>query len=594
LKLPGKYNSILTLLVLVTLIFFMCDRTCAQGVISGNSKSTLDDGAEYLIISGDVEGFKSILTELVDFRTEQGILTKLVMTNEIGGSSAEDIENYINEAWLTWNIPPKALLLVGDYEQIESPLYTGKGEKNDISDNIYADVNQDHIPDIVVARLPFSDQYILSNYIDKIITYEMEPPTNPGYYNNPVTSMGWFDNSDNMICAEATNGFFKNELEKSPLRENAIAFGTPGNSWMCSPNLVSYFGPNGLNYIPETPEYLTYWGANADSINENLNNGAFLILNLDNGIEIGWSYPEYFTGDILELFYSDPFFVISINNLNGKFNWSTDCFAEALMSHPNGSAGIIASTLNLDPLLTSQFYLYLIDGMWDNFIPDYSSSSEYPFVLPAFANLNSKLHLSGSALQNKENIYYGFHYFGEPFVPVIYDFPTSLEVEHEEYYEPGSTGFEVTATPGSIVALSSNNIIHSVETGTGVPQWIPANLPNCEDTLIVTVTQQNYIRYRQEVLCDYLGKKILNHPTDFNFYPNPAYKEIVIDIKDRTSKSISVYIYNAKGNFVSFDTFHSNTSGIIKVNLEDLPSGIYFLKVNSDNTQESVKAVIKR
>ncbi len=555
-----------------------------------NTENSKDEGAEYLIISGDVTGFKGILEELMEFRIEQGISTILVTTTEIGGSTSELIENYIDNAWNTWDVPPLAILFVGDYDQIPSPPYSKKGEKTDVSDNYYADVDKDDIPDIAVSRLTFTDAYILENYIYKIMNYELNPPENPGYYDNPVTSMGWFNYSNNMICAEATYGFFQNEMGKWPQRENAIGLGIPGNDWTCSPNLISLFGPSGLNYVQATPEYLVHWGANADSINENLNNGAFFITNLDSGTEYGWSYPEYWTSDLVELFYSEPFFVVSINNLNGKFNWSFDCFAEAILNNPNGAAGIIASSLNLSTAPTTEYYIYLVDGLWENFIPDFNGNYHpYPFVLPAFANVSSKLVLSGSGIQNKENIYYGFHYFGEPFVPVTYNIPDTLEVAHDYLFDPGISEFQVAATEGSTIAISMDKVIQSVSTGTGEPIDMAVFQPTCDDTLVVTVTKQNYVRYRQEVLCNALVIPTGIQAVEFAVSPNPVKDFVEIDFNDQPTGTYSVIVYDAYGNIVLSKRLHPETNTI---NLSTLRPGVYYLNVVSGSHKGSKKIVI--
>lgn len=233
----------------------------------------------------------------------------MVTATEIGGSSVIDITNYLKEAYFTWDVPPIAVMLVGDANKIPSPSYPGENNsKDDISDNYYADMDLDDLPDIAISRLPINEYSFLSNFINRVISYETNPPTNPGYYLNPVTSMAWSNNSNNMICAEAANGFFANKLDIDPIRQNAIFSGTPDISWECNNELFLAFGPDGENYVPATPEYLTNWDCNASGINEALTNGTFLILNLDNVTEYGWSKPEYWTENLYELYTADPFF----------------------------------------------------------------------------------------------------------------------------------------------------------------------------------------------------------------------------------------------------------------------------------------------
>lgn len=541
----------------------------------------LEDGAEYLIITFNEPGFTEKLTELANFRIAQGISSKLVTTTEIG-NTVDDIKNYLIEAYTSWDIPPNAVMLVGDDDKIPGPSFQGsKNSKTDISDNYYADLDGDNLPEFTIARLPINDLFNLTNYINKILDFETNPPDYTSYYNHPVTSMSWTDDSQIMFNAEVVNGFFNLGLNKEPLRENAIMQGTPGNSWFVSEDLLNYFGPNGLNYVPASPEYLTDWSGDAASINTNLNNGAFLMLNLDHGTELGWSSPEYWTIDIQSIISADPFFMISINNLNGKFNWSSDCLAEGLINHQFGAAGVIASTTNLDDYVSSEYHFALIDALWDSFIPEVNSGNLiYPFTLPAFANSIAKYKIAASGLPNTESTIYGFHYFGEPFTPISYNYPESLNVIHTDGFEAGIQNFEVTATEGSTICLSANNEILSEGEGTGEPQPLSvAGLDN-SDTLIITVTKQNFIRYVASIICENITN--INVPkADYSFqlFPNPATDIVNIIGNNYGVNPISVGLYDYSGKLI----FRANSITFpYEIKRKGIPSGIYYIQMKTD------------
>lgn len=74
-----------------------------------------DTGFEYLIIVPNDPVFKKWADTIKAFRTEQGILTGIVTLQQVGGNTATIIENYINNAYNTWDIPPIAVLLMADY-----------------------------------------------------------------------------------------------------------------------------------------------------------------------------------------------------------------------------------------------------------------------------------------------------------------------------------------------------------------------------------------------------------------------------------------------------------------------------------------------
>ena len=107
------------------------------------------DGYEYIIIVPDDPVFEAWGDTIKAWRKLQGISCEVFTLTEVGGSSATDIENFLNNAYTTWDPAPVAFLLLSDYPSsgdlygITSPTYSYC-----VSDNIYADVNSDHLPDM--------------------------------------------------------------------------------------------------------------------------------------------------------------------------------------------------------------------------------------------------------------------------------------------------------------------------------------------------------------------------------------------------------------------------------------------------------------
>ena len=145
---------------------------------------------EYIVITPDGPSFVSWADSIKVWRTLQGIKTGVVTTSEIGGNTTTAIENYIDNAYNTWTVPPSAVLLLGDYgtsgNTIISPNYGSC-----VSDNIYADVDGDQLPDVILARMTARDASELQIVIEKFLNHERTPPTNPNYYDHPITAMGW-------------------------------------------------------------------------------------------------------------------------------------------------------------------------------------------------------------------------------------------------------------------------------------------------------------------------------------------------------------------------------------------------------------------
>jgi hypothetical protein len=149
------------------------------------------------------------------------------------------------------------------------------------------------MPDIVFARITARDYSELEVMITKFLDYERTPPTNPDFYNHPITALGWQTSRWFQICTESIGGFWKNELGKDPVRINEIYDGNPNTDpWSTAQNtymVVNYFGPNGLGYIPASPSSLGGWsGGTAADVNNAINSGAFMLQHRDHGGVTGW------------------------------------------------------------------------------------------------------------------------------------------------------------------------------------------------------------------------------------------------------------------------------------------------------------------
>jgi PKD repeat protein len=472
-------------------------------------QSTDDTGCEYLIITPNDTEFQQWADSIMKFRTTQGIFTNVVTLGEVGGNTASIIENYIDNAYNTWDIVPVACLLLGDYgtnasNSIISPLW----DNYCVSDNIYADVNNNDLPDIVFARITAQDEIQLQVMVSKFLNYEKTPPISASFYEHPITSLGWETESWFQICSEVIGGYWMEVQEKTPVRINEIYSGTPGSVWSTAANtqtVVDYFGPTGLGYIPAQPSELGGWtGGTAGTITTAINNGTFMVQHRDHGIEMGWLQPEYTNININSLVNTDLTFVWSVNSLTGKFNFGSEVFAEKFhrYTHKDENSGCfgINAASEITYSFVSDVYVWgAYDNMWTDFMPDYGSTPEPRGVLPAFACAAGKyfLHQSNwpSNANNKEATYHLFHHHGDAFTTVYSEVPQNLTVSHNPFLYMGETTFEVTADIDALIALSVNGVLIGRATGTGAPVTINIPVQAPPDQVLVTVTKQNYYRY---------------------------------------------------------------------------------------------------
>ena len=495
-----------------------------------NSRS--GTGCEYLIVIPNRSDFEPFAEQVKEFRTKQGIYTKVMRLDEMGVTTTTQLKTFFHNAYNTWDVPPVAVLLMGDHntnmalgipaETISHP-YSGTC----ITDNQYADPTGNLLPDMVFGRMAAENETQMAVLVSKFLEYETQPCMEPSYYQNPITALGWQTERWFQICSETVGGYWRN-MGKTPVRVNAIYSGTPGSQWSTAQNtamVTSYFGPTGTGYIPASPTELGGWsGGTAQHVINAVNSGAFALQHRDHGFENGWGEPDFTIPNISSLTNVGKMtYVFTINCTTGKFNHSTPCFGEAFQryTYQGQNAGCVGF---LGP--TEVSYSFVNDtytwGMYDlydpEFLPTYGpnyGSFSGPHAaysgnwMPAFGNVSGKYFLHSSNwpynTESKNITYQMFTPHSDVFLRLFTEVPQALTVNHAEVTLAGNANFLISANAGTLIALTAEIDgtleILDVAVATGAVQimTLPTTLiPNTE--INVVITGQNYLRYENAVL----------------------------------------------------------------------------------------------
>lgn len=477
-----------------------------------NHYANRETGCEFIIITPDNEEFIQLADSIKQFRTEQGIPTEIYTVSQCGGNDGTAIRNFIRNAYNNWDMPPAAVLILGDHSSDSSKgvvSFTmnnhpgGDGYNPYISDHAYAVTGNNHMPNIIIGRITGRDYDELYHMIKKDLDYERTPPTNPTFYDKPITAMGfqlerWFQ-----LCSEIVNGFWEYELGKHPTRINAIYQGTPVSKWSTNDHtntVVNYFGPNGCGYIPSNMLHLTDWSGNGNKVNEAINEGAFILQHRDHGAEELWGEPSYSIGYIKRLTNPDLTYVMSCNCLTGRFNYNGQdgCFAEAFHRHQHGALGLIAATQVSYSFVNDVYVWGAYDNMWPDFMPTYGTQHATNFILPAFGNAAGKFFLRQSSWTDdsvKEITYYLFHQHGDPYMNLYSEMPQHLDIEMLPVLVAGSGQYQIKVDEGATICLTADGQIIGYGIGTGNTQYIDVT-PQTPGTMVkLTIKKQNYYRY---------------------------------------------------------------------------------------------------
>lgn len=550
------------------------------------------DGCDYLIITPNDDAIKAWADTLRNFREEQGIMTRVVTLEEAGPNEPDGLKAYLQYGYENWNPVPAAVLLLGDYNSdpalgITSYALTDHPDGHQyepyLADNKLVDFNNDGLPDMVIARMPAANGGEAQRMVQKTLDYELHPYTDEYYYNHAVTAMGYQRSRWFQLCTEIVAGYLENN-GKDVIHINGIHQGTPDSVWSTgqrTEQVLDYFGPDGLGYIPSTMSHLTDWGGSASRITQAIEDGTYLFIHRDHGTFRSWGEPDFFNWDVDRLNNDKLTFIMSANCQTGDFSYgadTTDCLAERFLRVPKGAVAIIAASQLSYSYVNDTYVWGFVDYLYPDFLPDYGTQS-FDFQYPAFANAYGKYYLHQSTFpynaSKKTITNHLFHYFGDAYLQLYSAVPQQLTVTHPEGILPGTLQITIRADEDAHVALSVDNqlIARGKSNGNALTLRYTKLLKE-GDIVKVVVTKQNHYRHESRIL---VGAHIgidENTLADFNIYPNPTSGILHIE----GSEMSNIMILNVLGQEIK--TVATNSDETVEIDCSDLPNGVYFVKIS--------------
>jgi hypothetical protein len=247
----------------------------------------------------------------------------------------------------------------------------------------------------------------------------------------------------------------------------------------------------------------------------------------------------------------------------------------------------------------------MMDNFWPNFMPSYGCNPAPRGVLPAFGNSAGKYFLYQSSWPyntgNKIVTYHLFHHHSDAFLTVYTEVPQTLSVSHANVINEGDITFDVTATAGSLIALSFNGQVLGVDTGTGAPKsvHITPGILSDPDSMTVVVTKQNYFRYQSKVrISPMVGiNPITGIPKVYSLsqnFPNPFNPETEIQFGLPAAANVKLVLYDVLGREVAVMINSVMGAGYhgYKFNAENLSSGVYFYRLTAGTFTDIKKMTI--
>ena len=159
---------------------------------------------------------ESWLSDFIDWKHRKGfevvsIDAETVIGPIYGGITFTEIKAYIVDAYENWDNPPEYICLIGDGSFNSSYSIPPGFINNNESDQLYVLMSDDYLPDIMIGRLPFSNN-ISDNrtIINKIIDYETERNTTDTWIENVLlVSDPYYDDRSYVHSKITTNQYIQ-------------------------------------------------------------------------------------------------------------------------------------------------------------------------------------------------------------------------------------------------------------------------------------------------------------------------------------------------------------------------------------------------
>lgn len=468
------------------------------------------DGADLLIITAP--DFRRPALDLADWKTRRGIPTAVVTTDETG-TSAVEIQSYIQVAYNTWSPPPAYVLLLGDAEFIpvhyvtEHPYYGGPRTGTDLY--YFTTSGTDYMPDIAGARIPASTEGEARRVVDNILSYEQDPPADSTFYDRFQVASYFQDDDDDGIADRLfaqTSEEIHDYLEDTEGKTATRCYTT--NS--ASPQYY-YDGST----VPAEVQTALLLKSDRTCITSDLNDGRFILNHRDHGNSYSWSDPEYLSRDVRGLSYTDPDelpVVFSINCETAWFDAETDdegcayagatSIAEEFLMQEKAVAVFGASRVSYswyNDVLMKGYY----DGIWSGMLPGFGAGA--PFSDEVY-RLGDAMGWGKAYLLTQyppPNLYTLttmeiHHLLGDPTLEIWTEVPQSMTVSHAATASVGATSFSVNVdvADARITLVQNGDIVGEVASSVAGANSVPLNPAADHGPLHVTVTKHNYRPYQ--------------------------------------------------------------------------------------------------
>ncbi len=514
-----------------------------------------------LIVYYDNNNLAQMVNILADWKKQKGFEVHIASTAETG-STKEQIKDYIETAYFSWENPPEFIMLVGDANNSDTYFIPTGQVDSGAGDQYYTLLEGDDIlADVIIGRLSVDTLVKMQTVVQKILNYEKTPYLGDTNWYKKALLVG--DPSQSGPSTISTNKYIKDVIQ-TVYPENEFLEQYSGN--------YVNFMESGFNEGVLYFNYRGYIGMSGfgNSNIENLNNGYML-----------------------------PY-VIDITCATGNFNSGSDesrsetfLFAGSPTNPKGGIAAIGTATSATHTCFNNIVSASIYHSI---FIEDIQTTGG--------ALTNAKYHLYLNYPQNPANHTVQFSYWnnlmGDPSLQLWTEQPKQLNMDYSDIITVGTNYLQVhcyddTRNPLSnvwVTVVSDDGQIN--DTGfTDENGNIILNVANASiGTIKLTATKENYIPALQEVtvVSHYLSMALAGYILDDSQgngdgLPNPGENVLLsLQVLNNGSGSISNLSASIIGNSDNITLINSevNFNGTINPNETAISTNQFEFTINPD------------
>ncbi len=382
--------------------------------------------------------FEDALQQWLAWKTTKGFYLNVNYTDEIG-SNASAIRAFIQEEYD--KDAPTFLVIVGDKEQV--PASATGSETNCVTDLQYSSIDGDQFPDMYHSRLSATSAAQLTAMLNKALEYEQYTMPDPSYLNNAL------------LIAGADNGY-------------GVEVGRP-TIWYASN--YYYNTEHGFDNVYE------FSHGSYTNCYSYLSSGVGFANYTAHGSQTSWADPEFNVNNVNNLTNEHKYF-LAIGNCcqSGDWGYGT-CFGEAMVRAENKGAYAYIGSCPNTTWYNDYYFGVGATNRHDGTMPTFEETTmgmyDAAWVDDAYNTVCSYMfigNLAGNAAQalgyqmHSATLYYwqAYHVLGDGSVMPFRVQPIENTVSHMAIFPIGMPTYEVSADPGSYVAISKDGVLHGV------------------------------------------------------------------------------------------------------------------------------------